>query len=120
MYAFIRGPLIWISFLVFILGLLYQVICFFRLTKKKELIFVHLPSAPDKSPQKKWPERIRDGLVCLREMTLWKTDPVMTAATFIFHISLFLIPAFLLGHTVLLDEVWGISLWSFPESFADG
>jgi nitrate reductase gamma subunit len=53
-------------------------------------------------------------------MTLWKTDPVMTATTFIFHIFLFLIPPFLLGHTILLDEAWGISLWSFPESFADG
>ena len=120
MYAFIHGPLIWISFLVFILGILYQVICFFCLTGRKEMVFVPLPSAPDKPPQKKWPERIRDSLVRLREMTLWKTDPAMTAATFMFHIFLFLIPPFLLGHTILLDEAWGINLWGFPESFADG
>jgi len=40
MYEFIRGPMIGISFLIFIIGLLYQVLRFFTLTRKKELVFI--------------------------------------------------------------------------------
>jgi nitrate reductase gamma subunit len=44
----------------------------------------------------------------------------MTVITSIFHASLFITPLFLLGHNILLDEAWGIGLWSFSESFSDG
>jgi nitrate reductase gamma subunit len=120
MYEFIRGPMIWISFLIFIIGLLYQVLRFFTLTGKKELVFIDLPFNPDKPPKKELSQRIADWLVSLKKRTILGTHPVMTVITSVFHVCLFIIPLFLLGHNILLDEAWGISLWSFCESLSDG
>ena len=39
MYDFIRGQLVSIAFIIFILGLIFQLIQFFKLTKKKEWIY---------------------------------------------------------------------------------
>ena len=120
MYEFIRGPMIGISFLIFIIGLLYQVLRFFTLTRKKELVFISLPFNPDQPPKKKLSQRVVDWLVSLKKKTIWGTHPVMTVITSVFHVTLFITPLFLLGHNILLDEAWGISLWSFCESLSDG
>lgn len=120
MYEFIRGPMIWISSLVFIIGLIYQAFKFFALTRNKELIFINLPFTPDKPPKKQYFQRIGDWLVSLKRKTVWRTHPAMTVITSVFHISLFITPLFLLGHNILLDEAWGIHLWSFDECFSDG
>jgi nitrate reductase gamma subunit len=119
MYEFIRGPLIWISLLIFLIGLIGQALRFFTLTRKKELIFINLPFNPDKPPKKAFSQRMADWLVSLKRRTIWGTHPVMTGITSIFHASIFIIPIFLLGHNILLDEAWGISLWSFSESISD-
>jgi nitrate reductase gamma subunit len=120
MYEFIRGPMIWISFLIFIIGLIYQAFKFFALTRKKEWIPLNLPFNPDKPPQKEYARRIADWFVSLKKKTVWGSHPVMTVITSVFHIFLFITPLFLLGHNILLDEACGIHLWSFPESFSDG
>ena len=39
MYDFIRGQLVAIAFAIFILGLIFQLIQFFRLTRKKEWVY---------------------------------------------------------------------------------
>ncbi len=36
-YLFVRGPLALISFIVFVIGIIYQVIWFFNHTKKQEI-----------------------------------------------------------------------------------
>ncbi|NWF91798.1 MAG: hypothetical protein HXY46_02690 [Syntrophaceae bacterium] len=120
MYEFIRGPMVSISFMIFIIGLLYQAFKFFALTRKKELIFINLPFNPDKPPRKQWFQRVVEWFLSLRKRTVWRVHPVMTGITCIFHISLFITPLFLLGHNILLDEAWGMHFWSFPESFSDG
>jgi nitrate reductase gamma subunit len=119
MYEFIRGPFIWISFLIFILGLIYQVFRFFSLTQRKELIFADLPFSPDKPPKKTFSQKAAEWLLLLKKRTIWGVHPWMTLITSILHVSLFLIPLTLLGHNILLREAWGISLWSFSESASD-
>ncbi len=119
MLEFIRGPLIWISFLIFVLGLLYQAFRFFTLTQKKEWVFIEIPFNPDKPPSKRWTQRLGEGLIYLKKKTIWGHHPLMAGITSVFHISLFIVPLFLLGHNILLEEAWGISLWSFGESFSD-
>jgi nitrate reductase gamma subunit len=37
----------------------------------------------------------------------------------VFHVFLILTPILLLGHNILLDQSWGVSLWSLPESVTD-
>ena len=58
-------------------------------------------------------------LFCSLNGTLWKTDPLVTIVTSVFHVFLIGVPIFLLGHNLLLDQSWGLRLWSLPESMTD-
>jgi nitrate reductase gamma subunit len=118
MYDLIEGQLVSIAFIIFVLGLLYQGCQFFKLTRKKEWILPPLPGM-EKRVSKTVVQYIIAGLASLKG-TLWKTDPLMMIVTSVFHVCLILVPIFLLGHNILLDQSWGLSLWSLPESFTDG
>ena len=117
MLNFVQGQLVSISGILFILGLFYQGIQFFKLTKKKEWVFPPLPieNKPKKKTADQW------VIQCLRSLdgTLWKTEPVLTIVTSVFHVCLIAVPLFLLGHNILLDQSWGLSLFSLPESLSD-
>jgi len=115
MYDFIRGPLISIAFVIFILGLILQIVQFFILTKKKEWVYPPLEVKPEKKTVGQW------IAFCLTSLngTLWKTDPLITIVTSVFHVFLIVVPIFLLGHNILLDQSWGLSLWSLPEFITD-
>jgi nitrate reductase gamma subunit len=115
MHDFIRGQLVSIAFIVFILGLILQFIQFFKLTKKKEWIYPPLEVKREKKTAGQW------VTFCLASLngTLWKTDPLVTIVTSVFHVFLILVPLFLLGHNILLNQSWGLSLWSLPESITD-
>ncbi len=115
MYDFIRGPLIPIAFVIFILGLILQLVQFFNLTKKKEWVYPPLEVKSEKKTVGQW------IVFCFASLngTLWKTDPAMTMMTSIFHVCLIVVPIFLLGHNILLDQSWGFSLWSLPEFITD-
>jgi nitrate reductase gamma subunit len=115
MYDFIRGQLIPVAFVIFALGLIFQIIQFFRLTRKKEWGYPPLEIKSEKKTTSKW------VAFCLASLngTLWETDPLITIVTSVFHFFLILVPIFLLGHNILLDQSWGLSLWSLPESFTD-
>jgi nitrate reductase gamma subunit len=115
MYDFIRGQFVSIAFIIFILGLIFQLIQFFRLTQKKEWVYPPLDVKREKKTAGKW------IAFCLASLngTLWKTDPLITVVTSVFHVFLILVPIFLLGHNILLDQSWGLSLWSLPESITD-
>jgi len=118
MYDFVQGPLIWIALVIFPLGLLFQGIQFFRLTREKEWLYPPLPSETKKK------EKTLDRLVayCLAALrgTLWGTDRLMAIMTSVFHACLIVTPLFLLGHNLLLDQAMGLSLWSLPERVSDG
>jgi len=115
MYNFIEGPLVSIAFVIFILGLIFQFFQFFKLTKKKEWIYPPVEVKDEKKTAGKW------VTFCLASLngTLWKTDPLVTIVTSVFHVFLILVPVFLLGHNILLNQSWGLSLWSLPESITD-
>ncbi|MDC0336317.1 respiratory nitrate reductase subunit gamma, partial [Pseudodesulfovibrio sp.] len=49
----------------------------------------------------------------------WQVDPVMTVATFAFHICFLLVAVFLGAHVVLWDTAFGISLWRIPAEIGD-
>jgi len=117
MLNFVQGQLVSISVIVFILGFFYQGIQFFKLTKKKEWGVPPLPieNKPKKKAADQW---VIEGLRTLNG-TLWKTDPVFTIVTSVFHVCLIIVPLFLLGHNILLDQAWGFSLFSLPESLSD-
>ena len=115
MVDFIRGQLISIAFVIFILGLIFQLFQFFKLTKKKEWVYPPSPITSEKKTAGQW------VAFCLASLngTLWKTDPLMMMLTSVFHVFLISVPIFLLGHNIVLDQSWGLSLWSLPESITD-
>jgi nitrate reductase gamma subunit len=115
MYDFIRGPLISIAFVIFILGLILQLVQFFKLTQKKEWVYPPLEVKSEKKTVGQW------IAFCLTSLngTLWKTDPLVTIVTSVFHVFLIVVPIFLLGHNILLDQSLGLSLWSLPELITD-
>jgi nitrate reductase gamma subunit len=118
MIDFIHGPLVSIAFIVFFLGLLFQLFQFFRLTRKKEWGRPPLPQSI--KPEKKTPGKIIASCLAALSGTLWKTDPVLTIVTSVFHVLLIITPLFLLGHNILLQQAWGWSLFSLPEPLSDG
>ena len=120
MYDFIRGPLALISFSVFIFGSLFQVIRFYRMSQKIPLrdlaaiIGHHRPKADRRFSLHKICNQI------LRfQATILGINPAMAVVTTIFHVCIFIIPLFLAGHNILLDESWGISFWELPEKITD-
>jgi len=115
MYGLIRGPMVSIAFIVFVFGMIFQLIQFFKLTRKKGWVY---PPGEIKFEKKTAGQWVAFCLASLRG-TLWRTDPLMMGVTWVFHVFLVGIPIFLLGHNILLDQSWRLSLWSLPESVTD-
>lgn len=111
-YNFVSGPLVWVSFIIFIGGSLYKLISMAVLAKKKDpMVFVYM-----------------DMKYALRSIFHWivpfmsvnsRKKPVFTIVTFLFHIGLILVPVFLFAHVVLVKESWNISWWFISDSTAD-
>ena len=112
MYEFVTGPLAWIAFGIFIIGMIVKVVSLLSLTSKKDkVVFNHLSF--------KWSIRsIFRWLIPFGSRSM-REKPVLTIAIFVFHICLLAIPIFLLGHNILWDESWGITWWTLSETTAD-
>lgn len=111
-YSFVRGPLLWVAFAVFIVGSLYKFLSMYFLAKKKD-VFVFAYMSPTYAARS-----ILHWIIPFAATNM-RQRPIMTIVSFLFHISLFTAPIFLLAHTVLWDESWGISWWSIPDLVAD-
>jgi len=111
-YNFLTGPMAWIAFIVFFAGSLYRLINMIVLANKKEkFIFSYMS--------------LFYGLRSILHWLIpfgtegWKSKPVLTIVTFLFHICLVVAPIFALSHIILWDESWNISWYSIPDSLAD-
>ncbi|MFC1829388.1 TmcC family electron transfer complex membrane anchor subunit [Thermodesulfobacteriota bacterium] len=112
MYEFVTGPLAWISFLIFFVGMTVKAVSIFRLAKQKDkVVFNHFDAGWSFKSIVYW--LIPFGSRSMRE------KPVLTAFSFTFHICLLATPIFLLAHNLLWDERWGFNWWSFSESVTD-
>ena len=111
MYEFARGPLVWIAFLVFILGSLYRIISIIIMAKKDKVVYPYMD--------------LKFGLRSIMHWTVpyasrnMRMRPVFTFLSFLFHICLLITPIFVLGHIVLWKESWGVSWWSLPEALSN-
>lgn len=107
-FSFLRGPMVWIAFTVFVFGSLYRLVSMWRLAKKKDAVIFNYISV----------------YYALRSIIHWifpfasvnqRQQPAMTVAAFIFHICLFAVPFFLSAHVILFKESWDISWWWMPD-----
>jgi len=111
LYNLVRGPLVYIAFIVFIGGSIYRIKTFIDLVKKDKTImpFINLKSTV---------RSLFHWMIPFNTVN-WRRRPVVTIVTFLFHIGLVFTPIFLLSHNILWRESWGISWWTLPEWIAD-
>lgn len=122
MYEFVRGPLMWISFIIFVVGLSYQIYRLITLTRSRDVIRTDDDEEPQarisKYSWKRLVQRIKDWPV-MSKGTILGTQPLLALLTTVFHICLIITPLFLVAHNVLLFESWHFSLPSFAERTTD-
>ena len=116
MYEFITGPLLWLSFGVFIVGMIVRMVLYIR----------GLDWQMDRVT---YTVNVAYGIKgALRSIFFWlfpfgtrswRQKPGMTVLFFVFHIGLIITPVFLQAHNIILKERWGISLWTIPDPVAD-
>ncbi len=117
MYEFVTGPLAWLSFGIFIIGLLYRLVWYIRgLNWQMDRVTYSVNVAYG----------IRGALRSIFVWLVpfgtrsWRFYPGFTILVFVFHICLLATPIFLMGHNVILLERFGFSLPTLPEGLADG
>jgi len=107
MQDFISGPLVWISFFVFLGGSIYKIAVLIKTAKEEKVILPYMRLS-----------------FSIRSLLRWLTpfgarsmrvNPVMTVVTFAFHICLIVTPLLLAAHM----EIWGIKLITLPGWVAD-
>ena len=116
MYQFITGPLLWLSFAVFIIGAIVRIV---RYIRGLHWQMVRVAYTAHMSAGMKGALRSIVYWLFPFGTRSWRAKPGMTLLIFTFHIGLIITPIFLQAHNIILKERCGFSLWTLPESVAD-
>lgn len=118
-YDFVRGPLMWIAFLIFVGGIIFRISQFFSITRKKAAASYPVIKARNGVyGEQSASEQKMQSLVALKTSILG-TYPVVTISTTVFHTLLIVTPIFLYAHNALLYESWRVRLFTFSEGSGD-
>jgi nitrate reductase gamma subunit len=116
MYDFVTGPLAWLAFSVFIVGVIARVVLYIRgLDWKLDRVTYTVNVLYG----------IKGALRSIFQWLFpfgthsWRFYPFMTILVFAFHIGVLFTPVFLIAHNLMMWERWGIRLWTLPEPVAD-
>lgn len=111
-YSFVEGPLIWIAFLIFIIGSLMKAALFFFISRKSDpVIFQYFSWKSLLFTLGRWLLPINKDVA---------KNPVFTIAGYIFHICLIVVPIWYSGHISLWEESRFEWSWSpIPDGLAD-
>jgi nitrate reductase gamma subunit len=117
MYEFVTGPLAWIAFLVFIVGVIWRAVWYVKgLSWQLDRVAYGHHRAYG----------IRGAVRSIFYWLIpygtqgWRQNRGFTVLVFVFHIGLLLTPLLLRAHNVLWMERWGFQLPSLPEALSDG
>lgn len=116
MYEFVTGPLAWLAFAVFFIGIIVRLVLYVRgLDWKLDRVTysVHTSYGVRGAARS-----IGFWLIPFGTRS-WRNNPGFTVLVFLLHGGLIFTPIFLLGHNILMKERLGFSLWSMPEGLAD-
>jgi nitrate reductase gamma subunit len=117
-YELARGPLVWISVLIFVCGIAVRALQLLSLTRRKERLLC--PARPaGTAPPAATDEEKKINLIVRFQNTLLGKNPVMAIVSVVFHSILFIAPLLALGHSLLIYESWGIALPSLPDVLID-
>ena len=116
LYSFLTGPGLIISLLVFFGGLAFRLVWYFRgLDWRLERVAYRPHMA----------QGMKGGLHSMAKWLLpygtngWRAQPFFTLCFFMLHFGAVLVPLFLIGHNVILEENFGFSLPTLPQWLAD-
>ncbi len=116
MYEFVTGPLAWLAFLVFFIGIIVRLVLYVRgLDWKLDRVTYSVNTSFGVKGA------VRSILFWLTPFGThsWRDNPWFTLLVFVLHLGLIFTPLFLLAHNIFLQERWGFSLWSMPDALAD-
>jgi nitrate reductase gamma subunit len=116
MYAFLTGPMFYISLAVFVIGLLVRVILYIRgLDWKLDRV------AYRAHPKAGFKGALRSVLVWLVPFGTrsWRVQPFTTIIFFVFHVGAVAVPLFLAAHNMILQEKMGFSFPTMGPLLAD-
>jgi nitrate reductase gamma subunit len=116
MYQFLTGPLAWLSFAIFSVGLIVRTVLYIRGFNWKFDRFTDKENATYGikgvlGPTFLWLFPLGDRR--------WRNNIGIAILVFVFRIGLVVMPIFLLAHNIILKERWGIRFWTLPETTAD-
>lgn len=116
MYSFLTGPMLWVAMLVFFGGLAIRVVLYIR-GLSQQLDRVAYGPHFNRGIQ----GAVHSALKWLVPFGTysWRAQPFFTVVFFLFHIGLVLVPLFLAGHNIILEERFGFSLPTLPMGVAD-
>ena len=111
LYNFVKGPMVWVTFIIFIGGSIYRIISLLYRAKKAKVIYPYMSLRYTLRSLLHW--------IVPFASTNMRKRPWITVITFLFHICLIITPVFLLGHNMLWRDAWNIRWWTLPERAAD-
>lgn len=112
-YAFLTGPALWVTFIVFLGGLGLRLAFLYGLSRERDRVFYN-------HMDWRWAFRsIIHWLVPWASASM-RSQPVFSAVFILFHVGLLAVPLFLSAHNLLWDRAFGVSLWSMSDGWADG
>jgi len=116
MYAFLTGPMLWLSFAICIIG------CAWRAVKYVKGLSWQL----DRVPYGRYRDlAIKGALKSIFHWLTpfascsWRAKPIFATAFFLMHIGLVIVPIFLFAHVMLVAERFGLSWPTLPAGIAD-
>jgi nitrate reductase gamma subunit len=116
MYQIITGPLLWLTFLVFVGGLAWRVYTYIKgLDWKLDRVAYGTQTAYGVRGAAR---SIAAWIVPFGSQG-WKVKPIFTILFFVFHIGIVITPLFLLGHAEIVKMRFGLSWPALPMALAD-
>jgi nitrate reductase gamma subunit len=116
MYAFLTGPMLWLSFAICIVGCAWRVVKYVKgLSWQLDRVpYGHYRDLAVKGALKSIFHWLTPYASCS-----WRAKPVFATAFFLMHIGLVIVPLFLFAHVMLVSERFGISWPTLPAGLAD-
>lgn len=111
MYQFVSGPLVWIAFIVFVGGMVYQFVTMLRSAQKDKVIYPYMSLKYSLRSLFHW-------IIPFASRNM-RARYEVTIVTFVFHICLVLIPIFLLAHVAMFAFAWGAKWVVISEGAAN-
>ncbi len=111
MYDFASGPLVWIAFVVFAAGLIYQFVSMARLAKRDKVVYPYMSLKYGLRSLLHWVVPFASKNMRMRYET--------TLVTFAFHLCLILVPILLTAHVAMFSFAWGPAWGTISDRAAD-